>query len=169
MGAFALSHWLQVIVDSGFHSARPQSHSPSVVRNSQPIITSFCCEGTHMHVFRILVGFHFAYLLYISPVAGRKAPFDLSLPHAPFPLLFAHAPAVMPNPEIKTITLKFEYPPVRYHQDIRTVTILKYDSGTDEPSELYRVCGPFIACGSSLKEVLCDYSSNTLQAGWPSG
>lgn len=49
----------------------------------------------------------------------------------------------MPNPA--TLSLKFVYPPARYHQDIRTVTIYKYDSDSDEPSELYRVCGPITA------------------------
>jgi hypothetical protein len=71
----------------------------------------------------------------------------------------------MPNPA--TIALKFVYPPARYHQDIRTVTIFKYDSETDEHSELYRVCTPITARGPSLKRMLYDYSLNTPLVGWP--
>ena len=43
----------------------------------------------------------------------------------------------MHNPA--TVTLKFVYPAARYHQDICTVTIYKYDSETEETSEFYRV------------------------------
>jgi len=44
----------------------------------------------------------------------------------------------MPSPT--TLNLKFVYPAAKYHQDIRTVTVHKYDSQTEETSELYRVC-----------------------------
>lgn len=47
----------------------------------------------------------------------------------------------MPN----SVALKFKYPPVRYHQDIRTVTISKVDPvESDADPELYRVCDPII-------------------------
>jgi len=39
-----------------------------------------------------------------------------------------------------TLTLRFVYPAAKYHQDIRTVTIYKYDPETQHPPELYRVC-----------------------------
>lgn len=42
----------------------------------------------------------------------------------------------MPSPI--NITLKFVYPAAKYHQDNRTVTIYKYDSETEESTELYR-------------------------------
>lgn len=42
----------------------------------------------------------------------------------------------MPSPT--NVTLKFIYPAARYHQDIRTVTVYKYDSDTEESAELYR-------------------------------
>ena len=57
----------------------------------------------------------------------------------------------MPSPT--TLNLKFVYPAARYHQDIRTVTIHKYDPETEETSELYRVCVPITARTSWLTGV----------------
>ena len=58
----------------------------------------------------------------------------------------------MPNPT--TLTLKFVYPAAKYHQDIRTVTIYKYDSETEETSELYRVGGLITARRHRLTDAL---------------
>lgn len=58
----------------------------------------------------------------------------------------------MPSP--KSLTLRFVYPAAKYHQDIRTVTIYKYDSETDEASELYRVCALITARKSLLTDSL---------------
>ena len=58
----------------------------------------------------------------------------------------------MPNPT--SLTLKFVYPAAKYHQDIRTVTIYKYDSETEESSEFYRVWVLMTARRSWLTDTL---------------
>ena len=57
----------------------------------------------------------------------------------------------MSNPT--SLDLKFVYPAAKYHQDIRTVTIYKHDSVTQETSEIYRVRVPITTRRSYLTNV----------------
>ena len=141
------SHWTAAVWWLPFRPGPARTRTPSVVRNRQSII-SFCCEGEG-HAYICVSNFsRFSFPCLFSiffPVTGRKS----VIPRSPLPSHHcSRVPTVMPSPT--TLTLKFVYPAAKYHQDIRTVTIYKYDSETEETSELYRVCALITARRSWL-------------------
>ena len=100
----------------------------------------------HTYVFRILVGFHPRASFQFSSLSPVE---KAVIPRSPLPSHHcSRVSTVMPSST--TLTLKFVYPAAKYHQDIRTVTIYKYDSETEETSELYRVCALITARRSWL-------------------